>query len=243
VNELEHSVGASAVEGWHADPFGRHESRFHDGTRWTPYVKDGGDHSLDEPVATMTRADTGPEIMTAAVLVVEQHPAPHDPSEPYSVFGRDGRELGTVRRSTGEDGRWEVVGGDGLVALTLTKAPSARKTVITVRDADGAEMGRLLEQHLPGLTTYALESSAGGNVGFLRARTWAGWDIRVEDERNRPVAGISKRWDGLDRVAFPAADGYVARIDRAMRDPQRALVYAAALSVDTLLKKEGRGFG
>jgi hypothetical protein len=135
-----------------------------------------------------------------------------------------------------------VLDGDGRLALMLTKTSSARKSIVSVRDAHGAEMGRLLEQHLPGMTTFALESSAGGNVGFVRARTWVGWDIRVEDERHRSVARISKLWDGLDRADFPTADSYVVRVDREMHDPQRALVYAAGLAVDTLLKKDTRGF-
>jgi hypothetical protein len=234
---------ADGAEGWRPDPFGRHETRFHDGTRWTPYVKDGETHSLDDPVEGVdSDGPTGPEILTAPVLVVEQHVDQQDRIEPYSVFGRDGRDLGTVRRAPGADGRIEVMGGDGRLALTLTKASSTRKTVVSVRGANGAEMGRLLEQHLPGMTTYALESAAGGNVGYVRARTWVGWDIRVEDEHSHPVARISKHWDGLDRAAYPAADSYVVRVDREMRDPQRALVYAAALAVDSLLKKDTRGF-
>jgi hypothetical protein len=240
VSESVRGPSASSVEGWRADPFGRHEARFYDGSRWTPYVRDGDAHSLDEPVESIDGVD-GPEILTAPVLVVEQHVDLGNRTEPCSVFGRDGRALGTVRPLPGEEGHVEVLGGDGRRALTLTKASSTRKSVVTVRDGHGAEIGRLLEQHRPGMTTFALESSAGGNVGFVRARTWVGWDIRVEDERNRSVARISKLWDGLDRAAFPAADSYVVRVDREMRDPQRALVYAAALVVDTLLKEETRG--
>jgi hypothetical protein len=243
VSESGHANSGSPVEGWRADPFGRHESRFHDGTRWTPYVRDGDTHALDEPIEGIDRdGPPAPEILTASVLVIELHVDLDDRTAPCSVFGRDGRDLGTVRRAPTDEDRFEVLGGDGRVALTLVKAPSTRKSIVTVRDAEGAEMGRLVQQHLPGMTSFALESAAGGNVGFVRARTWVGWDIRVEDERNRPVARISQLWDGLDRAAFPTPDNYVARIDREMRDPQRALVYAAALSVDTLLKKDTRGF-
>lgn len=232
----------NGTEGWRPDPFGRHETRFYDGHRWTPYVRDGETHGLDEPIEGVDRDDSdGPEILTADLLVVEQHVDLNDRSQPCAVFGRDGRDLGTVRRAPGDDQQLEVLGGDGLVALRLTKIPS-RKPMVAVRDGHGVDMGRLVQQHLPGLTTFALESAAGGNVGFVRARTWVGWDIRIEDERNRPVARISKSWDGLDRAAFPTADNYVVHFDRGLLDPQRALVRAAALVVDTALKKETRGF-
>ena len=233
-------VGEPALEGWRADPFGRHEARFYDGSRWTPYVRDGDAHSVDEPVEGVGREGRdGPEILTADLLVVELHLDPDDRAAPYRVFGRDGRDLGTVRRSTDKESELEVIGGDGQVALILTKASSTtRKSVVTVRDGYGAELGRLVEQHLPGMSAFALKSVVGANVGFVRARTWVGWDIRVEDERNRPVASISKSWEGLERAAFSTADTYVVRIDREMLDPQRALVYAAGLAVDTLLKKD-----
>jgi hypothetical protein len=233
---------ANGTEGWRPDPFGRHETRFYDGHRWTPYVRDGDGNGLDEPIEGAEREGRdSPEIMTADLLVVELHVDLTERSAPSSVFGRDGRDLGTVRRATGDEHQLEVVGGDGLVALRLDTIP-ARRPVVAVRDGNGVDMGRLVQQHLPGLTTFALESSAGGNVGFVRARTWVGWDIRIEDERNRPVARISKSWEGLDRAAIPTADNYVVHFERNLLDPQRALVRAAALAVDTALKKETRGF-
>jgi len=242
VSEPESGHTAAFAEGWHTDPFGRHESRFHDGARWTPYVKDGEDHALDEPVEGHDLDIPVPEILTAKVLVVELHVDLDNRTTAYSVFGKDGRDLGAVRPAAIEDHRYDVVAGDGQVALSLVKSTSMRRSVVGVRDARGADMGRVVEQHLPGTTAFALESSAGGNVGFVRARTWAGWDVRVEDDRNRPVARVSKLWDGLDRAAYPTPDNYVVRIERELLDPQRSLVYAAVLCVDSLLKRDTRGF-
>ncbi|MDW3219582.1 MAG: DUF2510 domain-containing protein [Acidimicrobiales bacterium] len=39
---------APAAEGWHPDPSGRHELRYHDGAAWTAHVSDGGATSTDE---------------------------------------------------------------------------------------------------------------------------------------------------------------------------------------------------
>lgn len=226
------------AEGWHDDPFGRHASRFHDGRRWTPYVKDGESHALDDPVEAVPVAASRPEILTEPVLVVD---LPGDPGEACSVFGRDGRALGGIR-PVGAD-RWDVLAGDGQVALTMTKASTIRRAVLQVRDGSGMELGRVVQQNQRGLATFALESAAGGNVGFVRARTWAGWDVRVEDEGSRTLARVSQLWDGLDRAAFPVQEAYVARLERDLPDPQRALVYAAGLSVGVFLKRDSRGFG
>lgn len=43
------AVGAKAPAGWYADPSGRHQHRYWDGTRWTPWVADAGVTSRDPP--------------------------------------------------------------------------------------------------------------------------------------------------------------------------------------------------
>jgi hypothetical protein len=41
---------ASSQPGWYADPFGRHELRYHNGQNWTEHVSDGGTQATDAPV-------------------------------------------------------------------------------------------------------------------------------------------------------------------------------------------------
>ena len=61
---------ANGTEGWRPDPFGRHEVRFYDGHRWTPYVKDGETHGLDEPIEELVdpRAGAGMSLARSALL-------------------------------------------------------------------------------------------------------------------------------------------------------------------------------
>lgn len=47
MNEVEIG-GESEKEGWHADPTGRHELRYHNGLTWSHHVADGGRRSTDE---------------------------------------------------------------------------------------------------------------------------------------------------------------------------------------------------
>lgn len=42
--------------GWYADPFGRHEHRWHDGTTWTEHVSSGGEAATDPPVPVAPEA-------------------------------------------------------------------------------------------------------------------------------------------------------------------------------------------
>ena len=50
----------SEVAGWKADPFGRHEHRYWDGTAWTAHVSDGGVTGTDEPVPSPEGAPPPP---------------------------------------------------------------------------------------------------------------------------------------------------------------------------------------
>lgn len=48
------------VAGWQADPFGRHELRYHDGSAWTAHVSDAGVTGSDEPVPSPSGAAPAP---------------------------------------------------------------------------------------------------------------------------------------------------------------------------------------
>ena len=55
------------------------------------------------------------------------------------------------------------------------------------------------------------------------------------------MARITKTWEGLAKTVLTTADNYVLEITRALDDPLRSLVVAAALGVDTALKQDARG--
>lgn len=46
------SGDGSAAAGWHADPFGRHQLRYWDGSKWTAHVADDGVTASDSPKAS-----------------------------------------------------------------------------------------------------------------------------------------------------------------------------------------------
>ncbi len=56
------------------------------------------------------------------------------------------------------------------------------------------------------------------------------------------MARITKTWEGLAKAMFTTADNYVVTIHRPLDDPLRSMVVAAALSIDTALKQDNRGF-
>jgi uncharacterized protein YxjI len=106
--------------GWHPDPFGRHESRWWDGSRWTEHVVSYGRQAVDQPIGgghvpTVSRASDeivgdvhragaasagqgGGSVFTEPVLVVNQKVKVFEINNEYAIFDQHGSQIGAVRQ-------------------------------------------------------------------------------------------------------------------------------------------------
>ena len=107
--------------GWYPDPFGRHESRYWDGQRWTEHVASHGRQAVDVPtggghVPVVERATQkvqqdvhragvqggvaqgGGTLFTEPILVVSQKAKLIEVNNEYAIFDQHGRQLGAVRQ-------------------------------------------------------------------------------------------------------------------------------------------------
>ena len=135
----------------------------------------------------------------------------------------------------------------------LTSAPPPtvnRATEKVVRDVaragatgTGAPVGQVVQQNVFGKIRFALESPDGQVLGSINAENWRAWNFSIRDAGETEVARITKTWEGLAKTMFTTADNYVVQLHRPLDEPLRSLVVASALSVDTALKQDKRGFG
>jgi uncharacterized protein YxjI len=125
MSQTSHEAGAGAPghhpAGWYPDPFGRHESRYWDGQRWTEHVASHGRQAVDpptnaQPIPTVNRptekvvndvqrsgvqagvARGGGTIFTEPILVVNQKAKVIEVNNEYAIFDQHGRQLGAVRQ-------------------------------------------------------------------------------------------------------------------------------------------------
>jgi uncharacterized protein YxjI len=106
--------------GWFPDPFGRHEIRWWDGTRWTEHVASHGRQGVDPPtggnqiptvnratekvVGDVARAGLAPQhqgggtLFTEPVLVVNQKAKVIEVNNEYAIYDQQGRQIGAVRQ-------------------------------------------------------------------------------------------------------------------------------------------------
>jgi hypothetical protein len=102
--------------GWHADPWRRHQLRFHDGAQWTEHVADGGFCGLDsEPVADLPRSRPRPQQETPPDHGAGPRVLPDADRRPASLDG----EL--LLLDGGSDRRRALLGPDDALAGWLER--------------------------------------------------------------------------------------------------------------------------
>ena len=196
--------------------------------------------------------------MTEQVLVVNQKRKLIELTNEYAVMDSSGRQIGAVvevGQSTAKKVMRFVSSLDqffthtlhvrdtaGNVQLILTRPAKVMKSTVIVGHPQGGEIGRLVQRNVFGKIRFGLESQ-GQEIGSLNAENWRAWNFSIQDHTGTEVARITKTFEGVMTTLFTTADSYVVHIHRPLTDPLRSLVVASALTVDTALKQDSRGFG
>ncbi len=217
-----------------------------------------GDQSFDGhmqtggPVAAGYRSP-----FTEQTIFVSQKRKLIELTNEYAVFAQDGGQIGSVTE-VGQSGakkalrlltdfdqflthRLEVRDVAGRPLMQLTRPAKVFKSTLIVQLPDGSEIGRLVQRNVFGKIQFGLESG-GSEIGSLNAENWRAWNFSIQDHTGAEVARVTKTWESLLTTMFTSADKYMVQIHRPLTDPMRSLVVAAALTVDTALKQDSRGF-
>jgi hypothetical protein len=235
--------------------------RFFDGQRWTPYVRDGAESGLDEPIGPFQdRATSRSPLLDEDILVVERFTDLGRRWSDRNVLRPDGSKAGILRRALDPTARpihglrsvvkrdhtkddvVELVDDKQAVVLTLIRPVGVPKSWVEVRDCAGRPAGRIVQQTVRrSETTYSFLGAHGQFLGDLQTDNWVAWDFRIMDSHIRKVATITRDWAGLDRTKFPRPDDYVVRIREQVHEPLRTLVVACALSLEIAVRPDTRG--
>jgi uncharacterized protein YxjI len=190
------------------------------------------------------------------VLVVSQKTKLIELTNEYAVFDGEGRQIGAVvqvGQSTLKKAarfvsnldqflthRLEVRDARGPV-LVLTRPAKLVKSRVVVERPDGSPIGEIVQANVFGKIRFDLVSG-GQLVGAVQAENWRAWDFAITDAAGTEVARITKKWEGLARTMFTTADRYVVLVHFRLPEPLASMVVASALTVDTALKQDDRGF-
>jgi uncharacterized protein YxjI len=137
--------------------------------------------------------------------------------------------------------RLEVRDASGVV-LVLNRPAKLVRSRVQVARPDGTPIGEIVQANVFGRIRFDLVVG-GQAVGAIKGENWRAWNFAVVDSAGTEVARITKTWEGLARTLFTTADKYVVHVHYRLPDPLASLVIASALTVDTALKQDDRGFG
>ncbi|MFC4858929.1 phospholipid scramblase-related protein [Actinophytocola glycyrrhizae] len=200
----------------------------------------------------------GGTLFTEPVLVVNQKVKLIEMANEYAVFDQHGRQLGSVAQ-VGQSAlkkavrffssydqflthRLEVRDVNHQPVLMLTRPAKVFKSRIIVARPDGQEIGKIVQDNVFGKIRFTFLVNEQ-QVGGIQAENWRAWNFSVTDHTGGEIARITKTWEGFAKTMFTTADNYVVQIHRQLRDPLASMVVASALTVDTALKQDERGFG
>ncbi|MFC8124295.1 phospholipid scramblase-related protein [Streptomyces sp. NPDC057302] len=200
----------------------------------------------------------GGTLFTEPVLVVNQKAKLIELTNEYSVMDQSGNMLGSVvqvgQSTLKKVARFvssidqfmthklEIRDAYGQPVIQLTRPRKFMKSRVIVERADGQPIGEIVQQNMIGKINFAIMVN-GQQAGAIKAENWRAWNFSIVDHADNEVARITKTWEGLAKTMFTTADNYVLQIHYQLPEPLLSLVVATALTVDTALKQDSRGFG
>ncbi|WP_329171038.1 phospholipid scramblase-related protein [Streptomyces decoyicus] len=200
----------------------------------------------------------GGTLFTEPVLVVNQKAKLIEVTNEYGVFDQHGNTIGAVvqvGQSTAKKvlrvvssldqymtHKLEIRDAYGQPQLILTRPAKIIKSKVIVQRPDGSPVGEIVQQNAIGKINFAMMVN-GQQIGAIKAENWRAWNFAIVDHAETEVARITKTWEGLAKTMFTSADNYVLQVHHQLPDPLLSLVVATALTVDTALKQDARGFG
>jgi uncharacterized protein YxjI len=199
----------------------------------------------------------GGSLFTEPILVVNQKAKLIELNNEYAISDQHGNQIGAVRQVgqtaakkvlralTSVDQfmthKLQVVDAQGNVVMALTRPAKVMKSKIIVQDGMGNEVGAIVQENMIGKIRFGL-MVGGQRIGSINGENWVAWNWNIQDHSGTEIARITKTFVGLAKAMFTTADNYVVQVHRPLEDPLRTLVVAAAVSVDTALKQDNRGF-
>ncbi len=231
--------------GWYADPAGRHEHRFWDGTEWTDHVSDQGQAGIDpvpaagspampqvskpEKVQRQVQQQAGiaqpvgggtGHLLDEPVLVVNQKAKLVELTNEFAVYDQHGNQLGSVVQVGQSTARKAL--------RLLTSVDQFLTHRYEVRDRSGAVVLSLTRPAKVFKSTVVVNRADGSEIGRIRQENMVGKIRFAFEVGGARVGGIqAENWRAWDFAIVDATDREVARIKKTWEGLAKAMFTTA----------------
>lgn len=138
----------------------------------------------------------------------------------------------------------DVFNPAGVLLLTLARSFFFFFSDLAVTTPDGTALGSVHRRFGILFKKYDLRDASGRTFARIRSPLWRLWTFPILAEDGSAAGSISKKWGGALREVFSDADTF--RVDfasHAWSSAQRAVIFAAAISVDFDFFENNQGSG
>ncbi len=197
------------------------------------------------------------DLLTRDRLVINQKVKIIEVNNEFKISDEEGNQIGVIRQE-GQSALKKVlrVVGDVDQFLThtlavydaqdnkvveLTRPRKIFKSKLLIKDGQGRDVGRIVQDNVFGKIRFKLEGAQGEDLGAIKAENWRAWDFVIVDTQDKEVGRITKKWEGLMKNMFTTADNYVLEVDPSVQGDFRLIALASAAGIDTALKQDSRG--
>lgn len=165
----------------------------------------------------------------------------------YEVLSSEQESLGAIAERAGGIAaivkRWflrshrgfeiRVMDREGQLLLDLARSFFFLFSDLTVTGAEGEKLGSVHRRFGILYKRYDLRDITGATFARVRSPLWRLWTFPVMSARGSGDSVISKRWGGAMREVFADADTFMIDYQQgAWSAPERAVIFAAAISID-----------
>lgn len=241
---------------WHADPTGRHEHRWWDGSRWTGMVSDGG--TVGEDAAGATIQPAVGSMLDATSLVIDFNVTGYERNGAWIVYDpRADRPVGSMTVDHGgltNPARYVALDHEGRPLFGVERLGRLGRLTVLVRDPNGHLMGRIVSAP-PDLLLLAPATSDPGSTEAVWASSRRPGRPRIGTQPPPVTVYTIVRHDGIPIGAlraqgdtgglFGTSVPYWFHLDREPRleEPLRTLTVALVPYVAALVRDAVRHRG
>lgn len=129
---------------------------------------------------------------------------------------------------------------EGPVVLSIHRGLTFLRAKVSVRDAQGQELGFFKSKLLSLGGGFYVYDKEGQQVAQVKG-DWKGWNFKFLDAEGKELGTITKKWAGIGKELFTSADNYIIALnDNLQQSPAIvALLLAAGLAIDVVFKERG----